>query len=97
MYAASDRKYNIIVFGATGFTGKHIIEEILKTIKAGHSETFTWAVAGRSLEKLEETLNEVSKITGYFHTKLINYKLYSQNQILPDLILWNRGGIGRCR
>ncbi len=60
----SDRKYDIIIFGATGFTGKHTLEEIVKTVNAGQSESFTWAVAGRSNEKLDEVLKKMSDVTG---------------------------------
>jgi len=64
MTEESPRKFNLIVFGATGFTGKHVIEEIVKTLAAGHSEPFTWAVAGRSISKMDTILTEVSNFLG---------------------------------
>jgi len=60
----NSRKYDIIVFGATGFTGKHVIEEIVNTIHAGNSESFTWAVSARSEDKLNGILKEIGEITG---------------------------------
>jgi short subunit dehydrogenase-like uncharacterized protein len=59
------RKYNIVIFGATGFTGKHVILEILKTLKkSSDNEKFTWAVAGRSVSKLDNVLAEMSRESG---------------------------------
>lgn len=47
----TDRLYDIVVFGATGFTGKLTAEYLSKAREAGQ---FNWAIAGRSLAKLEE-------------------------------------------
>ena len=59
------RPYGLVVFGASGFTGKFVVEEIVKTLKnLSPEEKFTWAVAGRSAKKLDEILDEVSKFTG---------------------------------
>lgn len=59
------RQYSLVVFGASGFTGKFVVEEIVKTFKRINSdEKFTWAVAGRSAKKLDEILEEVSQFTG---------------------------------
>ena len=49
-------KYDLIVFGATGFTGKLVVEYLLKNYGIRNSK-FTWAIAGRNETKLEE-LNE---------------------------------------
>lgn len=47
----TDRPYDIVVFGATGFTGKLTAEYLANAKEAGQ---FSWAIAGRSLVKLEE-------------------------------------------
>lgn len=57
------RKYNIVVFGAAGFTGKHLILEIVKTLDE-KDEQFSWAVSGRSTSKLDVVLQEMSKASG---------------------------------
>jgi len=58
--AANDaRKYDIIVFGATGFTGEFVVEELTQV--AGEK---TWAVAGRNAMKIRETMNNVKERTG---------------------------------
>ncbi|KAL0832385.1 hypothetical protein ABMA28_001810 [Loxostege sticticalis] len=55
-------KFDLVVFGATGFTGRKVVEELARGSKkyAG----ITWAVAGRTEKKLETVLQEVSKKTG---------------------------------
>lgn len=60
------RKYDLIVFGATGFTGKYLLEVIAKALNSGHGEKFTYAVAARSESRLEDILDEVSNSTGIF-------------------------------
>jgi len=51
------RPYDLIVFGATGFTGRLIAEYLQKT-QAAHP-TLRWAMAGRSLSKLTEVRAEL--------------------------------------
>ena len=58
-------KYDLIVFGATGFTGKLVVEYLLKNYGIRNSR-FTWAIAGRNkikLEKLIKSLIHVNKVT----------------------------------
>lgn len=45
-------QFDIIVYGATGFTGRLIAEYLNQTY--GNGDTITWAMAGRSQDKLEE-------------------------------------------
>ena len=46
-------KNDLIVFGATGFTGKLVIEYLIKNYGTKNKK-FTWAIAGRDKAKLEE-------------------------------------------
>ena len=62
MEPAEPRKFNIIVFGATGFTGQFVVEEIARTMDS--EAKFTWAVAGRDMSKLQAVLSTASKVTG---------------------------------
>ena len=58
-------KYDLIVFGATGFTGKLVVEYLLKNYGIRNSR-FTWAIAGRNkikLEKLIKSLIHINKVT----------------------------------
>ena len=53
-----NRPYDIIVFGATGFTGKLVVEYLIEHYGV-NNELFTWAIAGRNenkIKKLIETL-----------------------------------------
>ena len=46
-------KNDLIVFGATGFTGKLVVEYLIKHYGL-ENQKFTWAIAGRDKAKLEE-------------------------------------------
>lgn len=53
-------RLDIVIFGASGFTGKHTIPYVYKYSKSD-GRNLTWGVAGRSEEKLKEVLQEYSK------------------------------------
>lgn len=55
----SSSKLDVVIFGASGYTGKYTVFEATKVL-AG----LTWGVAGRSKEKLERTLAEIGKKAG---------------------------------
>lgn len=57
------RKFNIVIFGATGFTGKYLVEELVN-VRKRENLNFTWAVSARSEKKLDEILKEMSLSTG---------------------------------
>jgi short subunit dehydrogenase-like uncharacterized protein len=46
------RKFELVLFGATGFTGKQTLLHLVKHVPHG----FKWAIAGRNSEKLEALL-----------------------------------------
>ena len=50
---AQTREFDIIVYGATGFTGR-LVAEYLATHYAGRKDAPKWAMAGRSADKLAE-------------------------------------------
>jgi len=54
-------RVDLIIFGATGYTGKFLVRELATTYK---NEQITWAVAGRSSKRLEAVLESVSAETG---------------------------------
>lgn len=56
---SSDRPYDIILFGATGFTGG-LTAAYLARKQA--NESFTWALAGRNLAKLEAVRADLTAI-----------------------------------
>lgn len=53
----AERPYDIVLFGATGFTGTLVAEELAR---CAATEKFRWAIAGRSAEKLEEVRRVVA-------------------------------------
>jgi len=57
----ADRKYELVIFGATGFTGQFVAEEVARIAE---EENVTWAVAGRNERKLKAILENVEKNTG---------------------------------
>jgi len=55
-------RLDIIIFGATGFTGKVAVEEIVALAK--EKGNLTWGIAGRTQSKLQEALDSAAKKTG---------------------------------
>uniref|UniRef100_A0A4W6CHV3 Saccharopine dehydrogenase-like oxidoreductase n=1 Tax=Lates calcarifer TaxID=8187 RepID=A0A4W6CHV3_LATCA len=55
------RPYHIIIFGATGFTGQFVVEEVARCAAEGPGlSPLKWAVAGRSRQRLEEVLKQAA-------------------------------------
>ena len=52
-----DRELGIVIYGATGYTGKLVADYMNK--KYGVNGAVSWAIAGRSLEKLEAIRDEL--------------------------------------
>ncbi|XP_012695451.2 saccharopine dehydrogenase a, tandem duplicate 1 [Clupea harengus] len=61
---SSARPYHIIIFGASGFTGQFVIEEVARTSSEGPKGTLKWAIAGRSKQKLEKVLEQAAEVLG---------------------------------
>ncbi|MEE2526515.1 saccharopine dehydrogenase NADP-binding domain-containing protein [Hyphobacterium sp. HN65] len=53
----AERKYGVVVYGATGFTGRLVAEYLDKTYRG--DPKVCWAMAGRSLSKLEAVRAEM--------------------------------------
>ena len=60
--ANDDKAFGIIVFGATGFTGQFVAEELARV--ADEETGLTWAIAGRNKEKLQAVLKQAAEVTG---------------------------------
>ncbi|KAF2232637.1 hypothetical protein EV356DRAFT_534367 [Viridothelium virens] len=56
--ASSSRQYDVIVFGATGYTGKYTVEHITTNLPTD----LKWAVAGRSASKLSDLVQDLKKL-----------------------------------
>lgn len=59
---ADSRAYDLVIFGATGFTGQFVVDEVARVEEEEGS--LTWAVAGRNMEKLQKVLAQSSQRTG---------------------------------
>lgn len=52
--SATARPHDIVVFGATGFTGQLVVRHLARAAPAG----VRWAIAGRSLDKLKQVAED---------------------------------------
>lgn len=58
----TQRGHQLLILGASGFTGKIVIEDLVRFISRSHSD-LKWAVAGRNVSKIQASLAEVSRKT----------------------------------
>ena len=61
-------KYDVVIFGATGYTGQFVVEYLAKAVQDKSKEDnsgVTWAVSARSEAKLDKVLAQASKNNGY--------------------------------
>ncbi|TFK52962.1 hypothetical protein OE88DRAFT_1656672 [Heliocybe sulcata] len=56
-------EYDIVVYGATGFTGKFVVKELCSFAAKGSfsASDLKWAIAGRSKARLESVSSEISQ------------------------------------
>jgi short subunit dehydrogenase-like uncharacterized protein len=66
--SVKQRSFDIIVFGATGYTG-NLAANYLSYVSL--QEKFTWALAGRNVQKLESVRNQLSKNNGAVTPELL--------------------------
>jgi len=83
------RKYDIILFGATGFTGKLVTEYLSKN---ANTENISWAIAGRDAEKLTAVSNTLSENKPAIITADINDVISLRNMVSQTKILMNTVG-----
>ncbi|KAI4801473.1 hypothetical protein KUCAC02_019368 [Chaenocephalus aceratus] len=58
----SSRPYHIIIFGATGFTGQFVVEEVARcAAESPDGSRLKWAVAGRSRQRLGDVLTKAAE------------------------------------
>lgn len=58
MMAKESRQYEVVLFGASGYTGKYTAEHIVKQLPSD----LRWAVAGRSASKLSAVVEDVQRM-----------------------------------
>ena len=59
-HSQRSRRFNVVVYGATGYTGQFVSEELYRLQNNGRSD-LKWAAAGRNRTKLENVLKGRSK------------------------------------
>nr|XP_034964210.1 saccharopine dehydrogenase-like oxidoreductase [Zootoca vivipara] len=62
---ATGRPFQVVVFGASGFTGQYVVQEVARV--AGEDElcgSLRWAVAGRNREKLQAAVDKAAEKLG---------------------------------
>ncbi|KAG8511819.1 Saccharopine dehydrogenase-like oxidoreductase, partial [Galemys pyrenaicus] len=63
--ATDKRPFHLVVFGASGFTGQFVTEEVAREqLDPGRSSRLPWAVAGRCREKLQRVLEKAAQKLG---------------------------------
>ncbi|KAK7490245.1 hypothetical protein BaRGS_00018590 [Batillaria attramentaria] len=55
------KAYDLVIFGATGFTGQFVVDEVARV--AEEEGGLKWAVAGRTMAKLQKVLEQSSQRT----------------------------------
>jgi len=80
------RSYDIVVFGATGFTGRLVAQYLAQTIEASNKKVL-WALAGRNIEKINETKSIIFQETGIDISSLPSIIADSSNvQALEEMV-----------
>ena len=51
----ADKAFDLVVYGASGFTGRLVAEYLQR--QYGNGDSLSWAMAGRSKSKLESVLS----------------------------------------
>uniref|UniRef100_A0A672YEU4 Saccharopine dehydrogenase-like oxidoreductase n=1 Tax=Sphaeramia orbicularis TaxID=375764 RepID=A0A672YEU4_9TELE len=58
----SSRPFHLIIFGASGFTGQFVVQEVARcAAESPGGSPLKWAVAGRSRQRLEEVLKQAAE------------------------------------
>ncbi len=58
---SASRKYDIVIYGASGFTGAVVVEEFARSKLC---DDVKWAIAGRNDSRLRKVLDDVGTRTG---------------------------------
>ena len=81
---ASNGKYDFVIYGATGFTGQFVVEEVARVAEIERKKlklekpSLTYAVAGRNKTKLLKSIEEAKIVTGRFdsHCSVLVYLIF---------------------
>ncbi|KAK9683890.1 hypothetical protein RND81_10G172500 [Saponaria officinalis] len=76
---AENRQYDIVILGASGFTGKYVLREAIKFLNSPSSPLKSLAIAGRDPKKLAQTLSWASPA----HTQSRNIPILTADTSSP--------------
>jgi len=64
--STAPKPFDLVVYGASGFTGQYVVEEVARVQEQekGKGLPLTWAIAGRNKTKLLKVIEEAKKHTG---------------------------------
>lgn len=85
---SSTRPYHLVIFGASGFTGQFVVEEVARTASEGPKGNLKWAVAGRSQQKLEKVLEQAAGfLSMYLSNRFVHFEADCfQNLVAPEIV-----------
>ena len=66
------RAYDVVIFGASGFTGQFVVQEFAKQ---NSENQLSWALAGRSEEKLLSVLQKASEQLGWCSRRVLQINI----------------------
>ena len=84
------REYDLIVFGATGYTGRLVAEALLEFPEPG----LRWAIAGRSREKLESVQAALTARFPEAESLEMVVADVSDAEFRPDATTWLASALG---
>ena len=71
-------QYDFVIYGATGFTGKLVVEYVIN--QYGNNNDISWAIAGRNNEKLEKVRSQ-----GYSFQIEMNFRAWRLNARIKEV------------
>ncbi len=86
----SEREFDVVIFGASGFTGEYVVEEMGRMGQNSAGRDWKWAIAGRNEQKLNATRDKVAEILG-------KKRITSEHVSLPSrqhVSRWTRNSSG---
>ncbi|KAK2419992.1 putative mitochondrial saccharopine dehydrogenase oxidoreductase [Trifolium repens] len=94
--ASSLQTFDIIILGATGFTGKHVLKQALKFFNNNNNNLNfnSIAIAGRNQSKLTQTLNWATRPTTFNSD---SHRRHNRPNFTPFIMSQNTSHTQLCR
>lgn len=79
--AMGDQRLDIILYGATGFTGEHILKRLVD------EKNITYGIAGRNQARMEKLLAKVGKKAGELEITYVGIQNMIYNQLYIETVV----------